>query len=82
MLSTIDDHKKLNEKLNKHYQKRFKIVEKDLLYLQNSVNNENFTNFVGYNGIPLSGTGYNHGLLNNLAKGTNPAALMMLSSGA
>ena len=33
LLSTIDDHKKLNQKLNKHYQKRIKIIEKDLSHL-------------------------------------------------
>lgn len=30
MVQTIDDHKKLNEKLNKHYQKRLNEIESDL----------------------------------------------------
>ncbi len=33
LLSTIDDHKKLNEKLNKHYKKRLADVEKDVTNL-------------------------------------------------
>lgn len=80
LLSTIDDHKKLNEKINKHYLKRLKIIEKDLLSMQNDINNEHyFVNFIGYNGIPISNN--KHGLMNNLAKGLNTTAYMKLSSG-
>jgi hypothetical protein len=30
LLSTIDDHSKLNERINKHYQKRLSLIESDL----------------------------------------------------
>lgn len=89
LLNTIDDHNRLNEKLNKHYQKRLAFIERDLKTLYGMVSE--FQQPVvhpntqqPFQFIPASTTSFrNHAQVNsnNSARKTSSSQIMQYPGG-